>query len=44
MVEDTVVWENPVKIDFNIDRNIMEFNIRERVITLLQKMKNIDKK
>ena len=44
MVEDTALWENPVKIDFNIDRNIMEFNIRERVTTLLEKMKTIDKK
>ena len=30
MVEDTALWENPVKTDFNIDRNIMEFNVRER--------------
>ena len=34
---------SPVKIEFNLDRQVTEFNIRENLIFLLQKMKNIDR-
>ena len=43
MVEDKVLLETPVKVEFNIDRTITEFNVREQTLILLQKMKEIDK-
>ena len=43
MVEDEVLWETPVKVEYNIDRTITEFNVREQTLILLQKMKAIDK-
>ena len=42
MVEEKTVLETPVKVEFNIDRSIAEFNIREKVLELLELMKAVD--
>ncbi len=42
MVEDNTVIETPVKVEFNIDRSLSEYNIREKIIELLELMKIVD--
>ena len=44
MVEDTNIWETPVKIEFNFDRNTAEYNVRKNVVELLSRMKTVDQK
>ena len=42
MVEDKTLWVTPVKIEFNIDKQILQYNVREQVNTLLKKMQEVD--
>ena len=39
MVDNTELIETPVKFEFNLEKNISEFNIREKMINLLEKIK-----
>ena len=34
--------ETSVKFEFNLEKNVSQFNIRERMINLLEKMKRVD--
>ena len=43
MVEEKTLLCTPVKIEFNMDRNVFEFNVREHAIKLLDNMKIVDK-
>ncbi len=43
MVNDKVMWETPVKVEFNFDRTVIEFNVREQTLILLTKMREIDR-
>ena len=42
MVEKISLLETPLKIEFNIRKDIFEFNAREELITLVTKMKLLD--
>ena len=42
MVENKTMWETPVKIEFNIDKKVLEYNVREQEIQLLTKMNEAD--
>lgn len=42
MVEEKKVIETPVKLEFNIDRTTVEYNVRENLVLLLQLMKETD--
>ncbi len=42
MVEDKTLWVTPVKIEFNIERHVLQFNVREQVTKVLEKMKVVD--
>ena len=42
MVDDKTLWVTPVKIEFNIDRQIVQYNVREQVTNLLKKMQVVD--
>ena len=44
MVEDKQIWETPVKIEFNLDKTLNEFNVQKNVVELLDRMKTIDTK
>ena len=44
MVEDTTMVETPVCFEFNLDKSVQEFNVREKMINLLEKMKVVDNK
>ena len=44
MVEDTTMIKTPVRVEFNLDKFITEFNVREMTIILLNKMKIADPK
>lgn len=42
MVENKVVLETPVKVEFNVDKSVLEYNVREKVLELLDLMKKVD--
>ncbi len=42
MVEDTTFLETPVKIEFNIAKEVVEFNVREHLLKLLHEMQAFD--
>ena len=42
MVENKVVLETPVKVEFNVDKSVREYNVREKVLELLDLMKTVD--
>ena len=42
MVEEKQLWETPVKLEFNIDRNLVEYNVRAQLLALLQLLKAKD--
>ena len=39
MVEEKKLWETPVKLEFNIDRATVEYNVRAQLLLLLKLMK-----
>ena len=42
MVEEKQLWETPVKLEFNIDRNTVEYNVRAQLLVLLRLLKAKD--
>ena len=42
MVDQKKKWETPVKVEFNIDKQTIQFNIRAELLVLLQKMMAVD--
>lgn len=42
MMEDIRVWESPIKLEFNLEKTVTAYNVRENVIEILEKMKLVD--
>jgi len=42
IVDDTRIWETPLKIEFNLVKNVLEYNVREKVGELIELMKTVD--
>jgi len=42
MVENMRMWETPIKIEFNLNRSVVEFNVRDKITELLQLMQEVD--
>ena len=44
MVSDTTLWNTPVKIEFNLPKQVCQYNVRENLHILLEIMKQVDTK
>ena len=42
MVEEKTMLSTPVKVEFNMERTVQEFNVREHTIKLVDNMKIVD--
>ena len=42
MVEDKRVWETPLKLEFNLEKYITQYNVRENVCDIIDLMKKVD--
>ncbi len=42
MMEDIRFWESPIKLEFNLEKTVTAYNVRENVIEILEKMKFVD--